>query len=70
MKWAPERGPKTRIRTVSAAPVAMELAKSAIAPLPPDNFSPMMPDPTTAMSKKAVPRNSATHWRLRLVSFM
>src|SRR5262252_3667120 len=38
----------------------MVFAKSAIATFPPDRRSPMMPEPTTAASRKAVPTVSAT----------
>ncbi len=57
-------GPNVRISTISALPVAMELARSAIATLPPDKRSPMMPEPTTAASKSAVPTHSATNARI------
>src|ERR1700680_1474709 len=41
-------------------PVAIVLASSAIATFPPASRSPMMPEPTTAASRKAVPSASAT----------
>src|SRR5580698_7985707 len=42
------------------APVASVLASSAMATFPPARRSPMIPDPTTAARRNAVPRNSAT----------
>src|SRR5438046_239353 len=35
--------------------------------LPPANFSPMMPEPTTAARRKAVPKPSATMRRERVI---
>ena len=40
-------------------PVAIALASKAIATFPFASVSPMIPLPTTLMSNKAVPRNSA-----------
>src|SRR5690348_2470259 len=45
---------------ISANPVASAFARSAMATLPPASRSPMMPEPTTAASKSAVPIASAT----------
>src|SRR5678815_1601781 len=42
------------------APVATLLASNAIARLPSASLSPMIPEPTTAATRKVVPRNSAT----------
>src|SRR5436190_9374925 len=47
------------ISAISAKPVASELARSAIAALPPARRSPMMPEPTTAARSSAVPTASA-----------
>src|SRR5271166_3320381 len=58
LKCAPEIGPSARIRATKAAPVAMELARSASATLPPAKRSAMMPEPTMAISRNAVPRAS------------
>src|SRR3981081_4340156 len=58
LKCAPEIGPNARIRATSAVPVATAFASSATATLPPANRSPMMPEPTTAISRKAVPNAS------------
>ena len=60
LKCAPEIGPKVRIKATSMAPVARVLASSAIATLPPDKRSPMIPEPTTAASSSAVPTPSET----------
>ena len=49
-----------RMRTVRIAPVGSVLHSSANAAFPPDSFAAMMPEPTTAASKKAVPKASAT----------
>src|SRR5258708_5749642 len=58
LKCAPDTGPKVRISATSAAPVAMAFARSATATLPAASRSPMIPEPTTAISKNAVPRPS------------
>ena len=60
----PEIGPNVRINATSMAPVASVLAMSAIATFPPASRSPMMPEPMTAASTKAVPRASATTRRV------
>jgi hypothetical protein len=44
------------------APVAMQLARSAA--LPAESRSPMMPEPTIAVTSRAVPRNSLTAARM------
>src|SRR2546425_11496106 len=59
LKCAPERGMNAMINAISANPVASELASSAIAVLPAASRSPMMPEPTTAASRSAVPSASA-----------
>src|SRR5207244_2853240 len=43
----------------SAAPVAMVFASSASATFPADKRSAIIPEPTTAATRNAVPRNSA-----------
>src|ERR1700722_14443707 len=53
------------MRATSPAPVAIVFARSAIATFPPASFSPMIPEPTTVASKKAVPSPSATARRGR-----
>src|SRR5688500_12986984 len=58
LKCAPEIGPNVRISATSAAPVAIVLASSAIASLPPASLSAMMPEPTTVASSIAVPSAS------------
>ncbi len=60
LKCAPDTGPNVRISTVRIAPVGSVLQRSASAPLPPESFAAMMPEPTTPASKKAVPKHSAT----------
>ena len=60
LKWAPEMGPKIRIMTTRIAPVASVFPRSARARFPSASRSPMMPEPTTVASKKAVPSTSAT----------
>ena len=47
------------MRAVKPAPVARLLANSAMAAFPPDNRSPMIPDPTTVARSRAVPTPSA-----------
>src|SRR5512145_3017552 len=59
LKCAPEIDPKVKINATSAAPVASVLARSARATLPPARRSPMIPDPMTAASSRAVPTVSA-----------
>src|SRR5215203_174609 len=53
-------GPNVKIKATSAAPVAMVFASSARPLFPPLRRSAIIPEPTTAMSRNAVPRNSAT----------
>src|SRR6266702_2485951 len=60
LKCAPEMDPKARIEATSAAPVAMVFASRVSARLPPESRSAIIPEPTTAATRKAVPRNSAT----------
>ena len=59
LKWAPDTGPNMRMSTVRIAPVGSVLQRSASAAFPPDRVAAMMPEPTTAASKKAVPKASA-----------
>src|SRR5271165_3021341 len=56
-----------KIRVVNIAPVASVLASRAMAVLPPANLSPMIPEPTTAARRNAVPRPSATVRRERVI---
>src|SRR6185312_10233930 len=67
LKCAPEIAPKVRINVTSIAPVAKVLASSAMATFPPASRSPMIPEPITAASRNAVPRNSATARRATAV---
>src|SRR5271155_2343375 len=67
LKCAPEMGPNVRIRATSIAPVARVLASRAMATLPPDKRSPMIPEPTTAASKSAVPTASDTTRLAKLI---
>jgi hypothetical protein len=62
----PETGPKARIKDISTAPVAIEFARRAMATLPEESRSPMMPEPTTAARRKSVPKNSAVMRRARV----
>ena len=59
LKCAPEMGPKVSIKATSAAPVAIAFARRAIAVFPAESRSAMIPEPTTAATRNAVPRNSA-----------
>ena len=59
LKCAPETSPNTRIITTSMAPVATVLPSNAIASLPPESVSPMIPEPTTVANRNAVPIASA-----------
>ena len=54
---------RCEISTTSAAPVASVFASSAMATFPPARRSPMMPEPTTAASRNAVPSASAASRR-------
>ncbi len=54
----------------SAAPVARLFASSAIATLPPDRRSPMMPEPTTVARSSPVPKPSASSRLARLMGFL
>ena len=58
LKCAPEIFPNARMRASRAAPVAIVFASRAIATLPASR-SAMIPEPTTAATKNAVPTNSA-----------
>ena len=51
--------------TNSTAPVANVLQRRAMAPFPPASFAAMMPEPTTAMTKKPVPNASAAKRRVK-----
>jgi hypothetical protein len=51
------------INTTNIAPVASELQSSDMATLPPARRSAMMPEPTIAARRKAVPSDSATKLR-------
>jgi hypothetical protein len=55
------------IKTASIAPVASELHNSAKPTFPPESRSAIMPEPTMAARRKAVPRPSAMSRRARLV---
>ena len=52
IECALDSGPNVRKRTVSIAPVGSVLQRSASASLPPASFAAMMPEPTTAASKR------------------
>ena len=54
-----------RPKTVKIAPVGSVLQRSARAPFPPDSLSAMMPEPTIAPRRNAVPMISATPRRAR-----
>ena len=56
----PAHGPNVRIKATSPAPVAIVLARSAMATFPPARLSPMIPEPTTVARSIAVPTSSAT----------
>ena len=66
-KCAPEIGPKAEMMANSAAPVAIAFASRAIATLPLARRSPIMPEPTTAASNRAVPTNSAVNLRASVI---
>jgi hypothetical protein len=61
--------------TMSIAPVAAVLASNATPAFDGESVSAMIPEPTTAARRKAVPRNSAVSFRavlklsIRLSSF-
>jgi hypothetical protein len=56
-----------KIRVVNVAPVATVFASRAMAMFPLANFSAMIPEPTTAARRKAVPKPSATTRRERVI---
>src|SRR5688572_11060497 len=60
--------PNIRISATSPAPVAIVLASSAIATLPPASRSAMIPEPTTTASSSAVPSPSATSRRASVMA--
>src|ERR1043166_8965560 len=53
---------------IRIVPVASVLTSSATAAFPPASLSPMMPEPTTAASRNAVPMNSAINLLLRFTT--
>ena len=69
LKCAPEIGPNVKIKVTNVAPVARVLASRAMAILPSASLSPMMPEPTTAARRNAVPKTSATMRRERVITF-
>src|SRR6476646_1434157 len=56
---------KMVMMTNSTAPVGRVLQRRAIAWFPPASFSAMMPEPTTAITRKNVPSASAAKQRIR-----
>ena len=62
LKCAPEIDPNIVIKTYSIAPVAIVLASNAIATLPSERVSPMIPDPITVANKSVVPKNSIKYF--------
>src|SRR5579863_3154141 len=65
LKWAPEIGPRTVIRTTRIAPVGNVLQSSASATSL-VSVSAMMPEPTTVATRIPVPSASAARRRGRL----
>src|ERR1700752_1287445 len=63
LRCAPEIWPKVRIKATRAAAVAIVFANKASATLLPESRSAMIPDPTTAATRKPVPKASATRRR-------
>src|SRR6202163_4605421 len=63
LKCAPDTGPNVRISATSAPPVASAFASSASPTFPPHKRCAMIPEPTTAASRNAVPVNSAATGR-------
>src|SRR5215471_6306170 len=61
--------PNARMIATRIAPVAMALARSAIATFPPLRRSPIMPEPTTVARRSAVPSASAVSLRTRVITF-
>ena len=59
LKCAPEIGPKIVIITYKVAPVAIALASRAVAVFPCERSSAIIPEPTTDVTSRKVPRNSA-----------
>ena len=62
LKDAPDTGPKIVINAKSAPPVAIAFASNC-SPTSSDIFCAMIPDPTTAITSKAVPKNSPRYRR-------
>src|SRR5262245_38016776 len=67
LKCAPDISPNARMIATSAAPVATEFARRAIAMFPPLSRSPIIPDPTTAVTSIIVPMLSAARRRSKLI---
>ena len=59
LKCAPDTGPRIVIIQYNTQPVAIALARSAMASLPCDKVSYITPLPTMLINNKAVPKNSA-----------
>src|SRR5688572_20046655 len=64
---APEIGAKARMSATNAAPVAMVLARSAMATLPPARSSPMVPEPMMAARSSAVASASLAALRANVI---
>jgi hypothetical protein len=65
LKCAPDTDTKMVMMTNSAAPTDAMLQRSARASFPPASSCAMIPEPTMAITRKNVPRVSATSRRVR-----
>jgi hypothetical protein len=65
LKWAPEIGPKMRMKVKSPAAVAAAFSKSWRPVSPGESRAAAIPEPITVAARKAEPRNSARSRRER-----
>src|SRR5581483_5458373 len=66
LKWAPDTGPKSRIRTARPNAVAVEFSSSCSPMSLGDSRAAAMPEPTTIATSRALPAHSARSRRANL----
>ena len=69
LKCAPEIGPNNKISTASPNAVVVEFSNSCSPTSCGDSFSAAIPDPTTTVTSRAAPTNSATSRRCSRIAF-